>query len=93
MSAMFNKVITYGFCSNMIFIVFQVYKISAQQRAKQEGRQATFVLFEVLVTLMWLVQFWMLIVQRFSHPGKVCAGDYYEDYLISEFNDEGPVYV
>lgn len=36
-----------------------------------------------LINVMWMAQFAMLLVFRFSHPGKVCSGDY-KKYNVDE---------
>mmetsp|Transcript_16757 Transcript_16757/g.25823 ORF Transcript_16757/g.25823 Transcript_16757/m.25823 type:complete len:89 (+) Transcript_16757:166-432(+) len=73
----FDKIIMFGFISNLIFILFQLYKTDRQRlKKKKEGFSCSLVLLEVIVNLTWIVQFGMLIGYRFCHTGKVCAGDY-----------------
>lgn len=37
---------------------------------------------EVAVGLLWFTQYLMIIWARFSHSGRVCAGEYADDQLV-----------
>lgn len=86
----FDTVIRFGFISNLIFLVYQIYKMGMNRKRKQ--MDCTMLCLGVCVTLIWVIQFAMVISFRFSHTGYVCAGDFAEDQLImSNMEQRAPV--
>jgi hypothetical protein len=79
-------IIQYGFISQLIFILFQIYKMSFK---KKTGFHGGLFCLEIVVAAVWLTQFIMLIVYRFSHTGKVCSGDYTADSMINSSDVSG----
>ena len=77
----FDTIIQYGFISNLIFIMFQIYKMSKAPKEKK-GISFALLCLEGIVAAIWITQFILLIVYRFSHTGKVCSGDYSADSMI-----------
>ena len=41
-----------------------------------DGADPKLICYELLVTIVWIVQFSLVIAYRFSHTGKVCGGDF-----------------
>lgn len=79
----FDTVIMYGFISNLVFLVFQIYKMGLSRRRKN-SMDVPLLCMEVVVGLLWVVQFLMVISYRFSHTGYVCSGDYADDQLVMQ---------
>ena len=50
-------------------------------KAKQ-GIKCMFVFMEIVVAAVWIIQLILVLSYRFSHTGKVCAGDYAELEII-----------
>ena len=69
----FDTVIFFGLVSNLIYIWFQLYKESIPEY-KRPTKMISY--GEILVNGIWIAQYTQMIVYRFSHTGKVCAGDY-----------------
>ena len=78
----FDTVIRYGFFSNLIFLIFQIWKMSVNQRLKKDINPGL-ICMEGCVSIVWVVQFILLAVYRFSHTGLVCSGDYASDLYIA----------
>ena len=79
----FDSVILFGFISNTLFVLFQIYKMGQNMR-KKDGVSKRLVLGEVVIAGVWITQLFLLVKYRFSHTGKVCAGDYAELELMSD---------
>ena len=82
-SSKFDSVILYGFISNMLFVLFQMYKMQ-QNMSKKKGANKYLVLQELIVALVWIAQVYLVISYRYSHTGKVCSGDYAELELMND---------
>ena len=89
-TAKFESVIMWGFISNLVYLLFQIFKMNLTRRGKH-GVDTSMVFAEVLVAAMWITQFSYVISYRFSHTGYVCSGDYAEDQLIRSINMNGKV--
>ena len=72
----FDSVIMYGFVSNMIFLLWQVYKMGMSMAEKRQPLTCPKVFMEICIALVWICQLLMVLFYRFSHTGKVCAGDF-----------------
>mmetsp|Transcript_2717 Transcript_2717/g.4620 ORF Transcript_2717/g.4620 Transcript_2717/m.4620 type:complete len:102 (+) Transcript_2717:162-467(+) len=86
-TAKFDTVIYFGFLSNLLFIFYQMYKSSITRTKKNKEFSCGSICLEMIVTVIWLVQFGMVIQYRFSHTGKVCSGDYAEEELYDLENN------
>ena len=53
-------------------------------KVNKKGVSGWLICLEIIVAIIWLTQFIMAIVYRFSHTGKVCSGDYSKDQMINE---------
>ena len=81
-----DTVIFYGFISNLVFVLFEIHRMSYKNKLKAMGHNGKSLYLGCLrffVTITWLVQFSMLLIYRFSHTGKVCSGDY-SDIMVPE---------
>ena len=72
----FDSVILYGFYSNIIFLLWQVYKMGMSMSDKRQPLTCPKVFMEICIGLVWIVQLFLVLSYRFSHTGKVCAGDF-----------------
>ena len=76
MTNKFDRVILYGFVSNCIFLLWQVYKMGMSISDKKQPLTGGKIFMEICIALVWIAQLIMLMLYRFSHTGKVCAGDF-----------------
>ena len=51
---------------------------------KKQGVSKSLVFLELLVAVVWVYQLSLVVSYRFSHSGRVCAGDYAEWELMSD---------
>ena len=72
----FDTVILYGFISNMIFLLWQVYKMGMSMSDKSQPLTGSRIFMEICIALVWMIQLILVLSYRFSHTGKVCAGDF-----------------
>ena len=84
-SLKFDRVINFGLLSNVIYLLFQIFKMRMARRGKHTI-DASVVCVEICVAAVWVTQFCMLISYRFAHTGQVCSGDFAEDQLIRSVN-------
>ena len=52
------------------------------KRRRKQTVDCSYICIEVAVSLLWFVQYCMVIWVRFSHSGRVCAGEYVDDQLV-----------
>ena len=84
MTSRFHLVLTYGFFSNCIILAYLITRIvTKEEKAKEYG--ISLMCLNFFINVMWIVQFTMLIIFRFSHSGEVCSGDY-EQYNMVQKN-------
>ena len=86
-SSRYRTVMLFGFIANVLFICHMVVdrKLSKETQLAY-GFSRT--LLNMIVNATWMVQFWMMIIYRWSHGGAVCAGDYSAYYPYDE-NSKG----
>ena len=70
----FNLVIRYGFVSNIIIMIWIVFQLVLGQ--KKLDYAVSSMILTICTKFMWMVQFTMLLVFRFSQPGRICSCDY-----------------
>ena len=54
MTKKFDKIIMFGFYSNLIYTLFQVYKVDRHRLKKKSAFSVGVVVLEVLVAAMWM---------------------------------------
>ena len=74
----FDMIIRFGFISNLIYLLFQIFKMGLTRRGKHSV-DAALVCSEMCIAIVWITQFFLVISYRFSHTGYVCSGDFAED--------------
>ena len=81
----FYQVIAYGFFQNIAFFTFVILFDHIVQREKYN---VTYLFFYVAFKVSEIAQFTLLYIYRYSHVGKVCAGDYKKFVLNEEGNPD-----
>ena len=66
---------TFGFFSNCIILAYLICRILTKDE-KVEKLGVSLMCLNFFINMMWIVQFIMLVLYRFSHSGEVCSGDY-----------------
>lgn len=79
----FDNVILYGFVSNLIFVLFSMFKNDLNFKDRQR-LGCCYVFMEIVVAALWVIQLSMVLAYRFSHSGKVCSGDFAALEMIKE---------
>ena len=79
----FNFVINMGLCSNLLICIYIILKVCVAKQKQLDRLVATRTLVVFLINILWVVQFFLLVVFRFSHTGKVCSGDY-KKYILDK---------
>ena len=74
----FDMIIRFGLISNMIYLLFNIFKMGLTRRGKHSIDSAL-ICSEMCIGAVWITQFLMVISFRFSQTGYVCSGDYAED--------------
>ena len=64
-SSRFNSVILFGFISNTIIAAFLILKIITK-KSVQDKYVVTLTFYSIAINIMWIVQFSMLVIFRFS---------------------------
>ena len=78
-TAKFNHLILFGLVANCIYVVYQVFQIIISEKTK-EKYSISLMGLSIVINIMWLTQFTLLLVFRYSHAGRVCSGDF-ETYI------------
>ena len=84
----FEMIVKFGFISNIILLLWILIKLIWSTQIKF-SYQVSSTIFSMLMNTMWMTQFIMLLVIRFSQSGRVCSGDYI-DFIGLQQNGTPP---